>query len=77
MDSRCIDTVKDVMAEVFGCDPSSLSDEMGPGDVPQWDSLGHIMLLEALSVRIGRELPLEQAIEANSIERLAELLTRA
>ena len=73
MNNRSIDTVKGVMAEIFGCDPLNLRDEMGPGDLPQWDSLGHIMLLEALSARIGKELPLEQAIEAKSIASLAEL----
>ena len=76
MENPYLDTVKQTVAEVFGCDPGTLTDEMGPGDIPQWDSLGHIMLLEALSARAEREFPLEQAIEAKNIRGLAELLER-
>ena len=33
--------MKQIVSEVIGVNISQLSDDIGPGDLPQWDSLGH------------------------------------
>lgn len=76
MNESSITEVMNIIADTFGCDPATLKPETGPGDIPQWDSLGHIMILEALNARVGFELPLEEAIEAKSIASIAMLLNK-
>jgi acyl carrier protein len=40
--------LKPLIGDLFNCDPSRLSDEAGPGQVPGWDSLGHVTLIAAV-----------------------------
>lgn len=43
-----MDTVVDVMADVFGVPREELSASTVRGDIPEWDSLGHLNLMLAL-----------------------------
>ena len=36
------DKLKRIISDQFNCDASELSDSTGPGDIPQWDSIGKI-----------------------------------
>jgi acyl carrier protein len=72
-----VDVVREVIARTFECSPGDVTAESGPGDLPQWDSLGHILLLEALRERIGADIPVERAIEARTVGALAMLLAEA
>jgi acyl carrier protein len=42
-----------VLREVFGDDTIAWTDTMTAGDVPGWDSLGHLNLIIALEKRFG------------------------
>lgn len=72
-----VDVVREVIARTFECSPGDVTADSGPGDLPQWDSLGHILLLEALRERIGADIPVERAIEARTVGALAMLLAEA
>lgn len=43
-------------------------------DIEQWDSLAHVMIIGALEEQLGIEIPLEEAVEIQSV---AEILARA
>ena len=68
--------LKTLIGDLFNCDPSRLSDEAGPGQVPGWDSLGHVTLIAAVQKEFGKEVPIEDAIEIESIADLVRILER-
>lgn len=77
MNLELTDEIKSIVAELFSWPKERLSDSSGPGDVPRWDSLGHIQLLEALVERFSVAIPIEQAIEAQSIGDFVRIVATA
>lgn len=43
--------LKQLIADTFEVDVATLSDELGPGEVPGWDSLGHVTLMARIHER--------------------------
>jgi acyl carrier protein len=68
--------LKALIAGLFTCDVSQLTDDVGPGDIPGWDSLGHVTLMAAIRQEFGTDVPVEEAIEVGSIADLAAILDR-
>ena len=68
--------LKQLMAELFKCDVGQLTMETGPGDIPAWDSLGHVALMARIQERFGKHVPVEDAIEVESIADLVRILER-
>jgi acyl carrier protein len=70
------ENLKLLMSSLFKCDTSELSDEVGPGDIQGWDSLGHVALMAEIQKQFGTHVPVEDAIEVESISDLVEILER-
>lgn len=70
------DRLNKLIANLFDCDVTDLSDETGPGDLKGWDSLGHVALMAAIQEEFGMHVPVEDAIEVESISDLIMLLER-
>jgi acyl carrier protein len=68
--------VRQVVGRLFHRDPEELRDDMGPGAISGWDSLGHVALLKEIQNEFGRQVPIEDAIEVESIGDLVRLLER-
>ncbi|NIP85043.1 MAG: hypothetical protein GTO03_05560, partial [Planctomycetales bacterium] len=68
------DELKVVMAELFKCDVAQIQDTTGPGDLPAWDSLGHVALMARIQDRFGQHVPVEDAIEVESVADLVTIL---
>jgi acyl carrier protein len=68
--------LKALIASLFTCDVAQLTDDVGPGDIPGWDSLGHVTLMAAIRQEFGADVPVEEAIEVESIADLAAILDR-
>jgi acyl carrier protein len=65
-----------LMVDLFKCDIGDLTDATGPGDIPGWDSLGHVALMAEIHKQFGMHVPVEDAIEMESIADLLEILER-
>jgi len=66
--------LKKLMVDIFQCSESDLSDDTGPGDINGWDSLGHVSLMTEIQTRFGKHVPVEDAIEIESIAGIVVLL---
>ena len=66
--------LKKLMADLFQCSESDLTDDTGPGDINGWDSLGHVTLMTEIQTRFGKHIPVEDAIEIESIAGIVKLL---
>ncbi len=65
-----------LIADLFKCDLTDLTNQTGPGDIPGWDSLGHVILMSAIQKEFGQHVPIEDAIEVTSIADLQAILDR-
>lgn len=63
-----------LMANLFECSVDELSDDTGPGDIPGWDSLGHVSLMAEIQDTFGKHIPVEDAIEVESINDIIAIL---
>lgn len=61
-----------LMEEVLQLPRGSVTEETRMEDTPEWDSLAHVMLIGELEERLGVVIPLEEAIEIESVRELLE-----
>lgn len=59
-----------VVADMFLVAEENITPDMKPGDIPRWDSLGHINLIEAIPENFGVSIPLEEGLNAESLKDL-------
>jgi acyl carrier protein len=68
--------LKRLMADLFKCDVSEVTDATGPGEIPGWDSLGHVALMGEIQKQFGAHVPVEDAIAIESVADLVAILER-
>lgn len=67
-------TLKRVFCAVFDVAPEAVSDQTRRGELERWDSLGHIDLLEALRNEFRFEIPVDQALEMETVGDIKRIL---
>ena len=72
--SETANDVKKLIADLFQCGIDEISGETGPGDIAGWDSLGHVSLMTEIQSRFGKHIPVEDAIEIESVDDIVNLL---
>lgn len=60
------------IAETLSCDMEKLSPDTGPGDIVEWDSLGHVRVVTALEALFQEQIDLDVAIELETVEDFVE-----
>lgn len=70
------DRLKRLMADLFHCDETEITDSTGPGDLSGWDSLGHVSLMTELQREFGVHVPIEDALDVESFEGLVVIVER-
>lgn len=63
--------IKAVIADVLGVEMGALTDDLAPGDIPEWDSLRHMMLITALEKAYAIKFRREELVD---VEDLADLV---
>ena len=49
-----------------------LSEDTRIEDVEKWDSLAHLMIIEAIENKLGKAIPIDEAMEITSVKELLE-----
>ncbi|NOH11588.1 MAG: acyl carrier protein [Chloroflexi bacterium] len=75
-DTQITDKVRDVLAATFNVDASEVSPELEFGDLPQWDSMGHMDVMMALEESFGFEINAETISDLTSIALIVEHVNR-
>ncbi|MDB4691623.1 acyl carrier protein [Verrucomicrobia bacterium] len=65
------DEVKSIVIKQLKVDASVLHEDLGAGDIPEWDSLGHVNLLMAVEEHFGVSFDVSDAVD---IETLGDLV---
>jgi acyl carrier protein len=66
--------VKQIISKVIGVNISQLSDDIGPGDLPEWDSLGHQGILSAIETNYGFVLSIDEVLDIETMEDLVRTI---
>ena len=72
MDS--FDRVVKVFFEAFNFPVENVTPETGPDDVPHWDSLGHMNLVNALEAEFKIEFEIDAIMEMISVAKIVDIL---
>lgn len=62
-----LDELRDLFAEIFHVQPGDVTAETQFGELPQWDSMGHMDLMVALESEYGIEISAETISQLISI----------
>ena len=63
-----------VISDTLNINIETLSEDMGPGDTPEWDSLGHQNLILALESKFKIKLDIDEVLEMETIEDIVDTI---
>lgn len=73
MDSaKLLDELRALFAEVFHVQPNDVTAETQFGELPPWDSMGHMDLMVALETKYGVEISAETISQLTSVAAIME-----
>ncbi|KIF81400.1 acyl carrier protein [Noviherbaspirillum autotrophicum] len=66
--------VCEAFQSAFGTDPGAIRENSEPGDIPGWDSLGHVRLVAELEQVFGTSFEVDEVMEMEDISAILRLL---
>jgi len=66
------DKIIALVEELLKVPTGTITEDTRIGDVEQWDSLAHVMIIGELEDKLGVSIPLDEAIEIESMKELLE-----
>jgi acyl carrier protein len=67
--------VRILLADVFQVEPDEVTPQLAFGDLPQWDSLGHMDVMMRLEEQFGVEINTDTIAELVSIPAICEYIS--
>jgi acyl carrier protein len=61
------DRINSVFKRLFQASPQSLGDHVRRGELPRWDSLGHLELQSALEKEFKIEIPVDDVLTMETV----------
>jgi len=69
-----LDQVIEILAEQFGIPITDIPGSLEFGDIPQWDSLGHMSVIAALEEKFNLEVDAGLIAQLISVQAICEYL---
>jgi acyl carrier protein len=67
-------TVQGAFKAAFDVDPQSISLETTPGDIPAWDSMGHLALVSSLEQAFGLSFDVDEVMEMENVRQIFRIV---
>jgi acyl carrier protein len=67
---------KELVIKTLKIKPEDYSEELAAGDIPQWDSLGHVTLLQAIENHYGFAFDVVDSIEIETLGDLVDMVKK-
>ncbi len=71
------DRLTDFFAKQFDVGKESISPDLSFGDLPQWDSLGHMSLMAAIEAEFGIEVNADVIAELVNYQTIRDFLLKS
>lgn len=76
-DKQFLETsIREVLVEALQIDSDLFTPELSFGDLPQWDSLGHMEVMMRLEEHYGIEINADTIASLTSVPKITEYLQR-
>lgn len=69
--------LRNFLATQFGVDESDISEDLSFGDLPQWDSLGHMSLMAAIEEKFGVEVNADAIADLVNFKAILAFITKS
>jgi acyl carrier protein len=66
--------VQKAFNSAFEADPQSITLDTAPGDIPAWDSMGHVMLASSLEREFGVNLDVDDLMAMENVREIVRIL---
>jgi acyl carrier protein len=66
--------VQEALHRAFDIELRSVTIETGPGDIPQWDSLGHMALIASLGSEFGISFDVDDIMAMENVKEILRIL---
>jgi acyl carrier protein len=76
LDDECFETVRTVVAETLDVERPEIDAETCSANTPVWDSLAHLMIINAIEKRFSIALPKRDAYTVKNVGELTALVER-
>jgi acyl carrier protein len=74
MDDPIIERIRRLLADIFQQPLENIKEDLAFGDLPQWDSMGHMDVMIALEERFGVEINTDTITELTSLPAICTYL---
>ena len=64
--------IKSLISETLTIDDSQLTDDIGPGDLPQWDSLAHQSIINRIEEEYSIAFTVDEMLDMESLFDIVE-----
>ena len=68
------DKVINTIAEAINVSTKEINIKTGVGDIPDWDSLGHTIIIAAIEKKFDVVFDIEEALDCETVEDMIEIL---
>jgi len=72
--SITVDKLKKCFVEAFAIDSTVFTAETTPMQVPDWDSLGHVRLVNAMQNEFGVEFDVSEIMQMEDVPKILAIL---
>lgn len=66
--------VQKAFQSAFGVDPQTITVHTTPGDVPAWDSMGHVVLASSLEGAFGLSFDVDDLMEMEDVKNILRVI---
>ncbi len=70
------DTIKNIVCTTLKIRPEDCSEDLAAGDIPQWDSLGHVNVLMAVEKHFGFAFDVVDSIDIESVGDIVDMVKK-
>lgn len=71
-----LDTIlKNLFVDIFEIQETDFSDQLSYEDTPEWDSLGHMQMVSALTTELGVEFDIEEVMAMETVGHIKKIIT--
>lgn len=74
MDDRMVVKVQELLSQVFQVPAKEIHSDLAFGDIPQWDSMGHMDVMMSLEEHFGVEVSTDTIGELVSVQAICAYL---
>ena len=75
MDDEIHDKVIKTIAETLKVNKAKLNASIGIGDIPDWDSLGHVNVISSIEAAFDVIFDVEEALDCETIGEIIEIIS--